>query len=123
MAKTVLDFPPEEWKQYTLPKKVITPEIQVRWEKAWKLIPKLAQLLREKYGATKVQVFGSVIKLEYYWPDSDIDLAAWGLKRGTYYDAVAEVAEYSNEFKIDLVNAETCRPWLRESIDEEGIDV
>ena len=95
MAKTALELTPEEWKQYKLPKKVVTPEIKERWEKAWKLIPKLATLLRDKYGANQVKVFGSAIKVEYYWPDSDIDLAVWGLKPGTYYDAAAAVDDLS----------------------------
>jgi uncharacterized protein len=123
MARTALELTHEEWKQYTVPQKVVTPEIQQRWEKAWRLIPELAALLRDKFGVTRIKVFGSAIKVDYYWPDSDIDLAVWGLAPGTYYDAAAVVDEYSDEFAVDLVNAETCRSWLRDSIDEEGIDV
>ena len=29
----------------------------------------------------------------------------------------------SEEFKVDLVNSNTCRAWILESIYEEGIDV
>lgn len=123
MAKTALELTPEEWKQYTLPKKVVTPEIRERWEKAWKLIPKLATMLRDQYGATQVKVFGSAIKVEYYWPDSDIDLAVWGLKPGTHYDAAAAVDEYSDEFKVDLVTPNSCRPGLKKAIEREAIDI
>ncbi|MEO0458474.1 MAG: hypothetical protein AAF152_18095 [Cyanobacteria bacterium P01_A01_bin.114] len=69
MAKTALDLTPEEWKQYTLPKRVVTPEVRERWEDAWKLIPELVKLLKEKFGATEVKVFGSAINEEYFWPD------------------------------------------------------
>ena len=61
MAKTALELSAEELKQFSLPQRSITPEIKARWEQAWELIPKLAKLLREEYGAEKIQVFGSAI--------------------------------------------------------------
>ncbi|MEM9164315.1 MAG: nucleotidyltransferase domain-containing protein [Cyanobacteria bacterium P01_F01_bin.4] len=123
MARTALDLTPEEWKQYTIPKRVVTPEVRARWERAWMLIPELVTLLREEFGATEVKVFGSAINVEYFWPDSDIDLAAWGIPPGSYYRAAGTVDEYSDEFRVDLVDPEKCRPGLRKAIDREGISI
>lgn len=123
MAKTALELTPEEWKQYTVPKRQVSAEVVAHWEKAWKLIPELKALLQEKFGATQIKVFGSAIKADYFSLDSDIDLAAWGIPSGQYYDAFLTVMNYSKDFKVDLVNPDTCRSWILESINEEGIEV
>ncbi|NEZ54951.1 nucleotidyltransferase family protein [Adonisia turfae] len=123
MAKTALELTPEEWKQYTVPKRQVSAEVIARWEKAWELIPELTALLRNRFGATQVKVFGSAIKADYFSLDSDIDLVAWGIPSEQYYDAFLAVMDYSEEFKVDLVNPGTCRPWIMESIEEEGIEV
>lgn len=123
MAKTALELTPEEWKRYTVPKKQVSAEVIARWEKAWKLIPELTALLRDKFDATQIKVFGSAIKADYFSLDSDIDLAVWNIPKGKYYDAFLAVMDYSKDFKVDLVNPDTCQSWILESIDEEGIEV
>ena len=123
MAKTALELTPEEWKRYTVPKRQVPAEVMQRWEKAWKLLPKLTTLLRDRFGATQIKVFGSAIKADYFSLDSDIDLAAWGIPKSKYYEAFSAVMDCSEEFKVDLVNPNTCRPWILESIAEEGIEV
>ena len=123
MAKTALELTPEEWKRYTVPKRQVSAEVMARWEKAWgELIPELTKLLRDRFGASQVKVFGSVMKADYFSLDSDIDLGAWGIPSNQYYDAFLALMDYSEEFKVDLVNPNTCRPWIMESIEEEGID-
>lgn len=123
MAKTALELSPEEWKQFSLPQRSITPEIKARWEQAWELIPKLAKLLREEYGAEKVQVFGSAIKLDYFSMTSDIDLAVWGMSANQYFLAATAADEFDEAFRVDVVDVKFCRPSLLKVIEEEGIDV
>ncbi|ESA35045.1 dna polymerase iii subunit beta [Leptolyngbya sp. Heron Island J] len=122
MAKTALELSPEEWKQFSLPQRSITPEIKARWEQAWELIPKLAKLLREEYKAEKVQVFGSAIKLEYFSMTSDIDLAVWGMPANQYFLAATAAAEFDEAFSVDVVDVKSCRPSLLEVIETEGIN-
>ena len=88
MAKTALELTPEEWKRYTVPKRQVSAEVMQRWEKAWKLIPKLTTLLRDRFSATQIKVFGSAIKVDYYSLDSVIDLATWEIHKGKYYEAL-----------------------------------
>lgn len=123
MAKTALELSPEEWKQFSLPQRSITPEIKVRWEQAWELMPKLAQLLREKYGAEKVQVFGSAIELKYFSMTSDIDLAVWGMPASQYFLAATAADEFDEAFRVDVVDVRFCRPSLLKVIQAEGIDL
>lgn len=123
MAKTALELSPEDWKQFSLPKRSVTPEIKARWEKAWELIPKLSKLLRDEYGAEKVQVFGSAIKLEYFSITSDIDLAVWGIPANRYFLAATAADEFDEAFSVDVVDVRFCRLSLLKVIEAEGIDV
>jgi len=129
MAKTALDLTPEERRKYRL---VPAPErqeidrdrgVELRWEEAWDLVKTAAGLLRKKFGATRVAVFGSLVHEEGFGRWSDIDLAAWGIPPEQFYSAVARVTSLSSSFKVDLVDIEECRPTLRKLIEQEGIEI
>jgi uncharacterized protein len=89
MVKTALELSPTEWKQYPLPQQSITPEVQARWNKAWELIPELARMLRDEFGATKIKVFGSAISVDYFSDGSDIDIAAWDIPIAQYLSSMS----------------------------------
>jgi len=55
-------------------------------------------------GADKVIDFGSLANQET------------GIPIDRFYAAVAEVADLSSQFKIDLVDPETCKPVVRDAI-------
>jgi len=90
---------------------------------AWEVARRAARLLREKYEATRVVLFGSLAHEAWFTPDSDIDLAAWGIPAERFYRAVAEVTGMSPIFKIDLVDGETCRASLRAVLEREGVEL
>jgi uncharacterized protein len=123
MVKTALELSPTEWKQYSLPRRSITPEVQARWNEAWQLIPELARMLREEFGATKIKVFGSAVSADYFSEESDIDIAAWGIPIAQYLSAVLAVNEFHDNFKVDLLDPSLCRMVLRQKIEKEGIEV
>jgi uncharacterized protein len=123
MTKTALELSPTEWKNYSLPPRSITPEVQARWEKAWQLIPELARTLREDFGATKVKVFGSAVRVDYFSEESDIDVAVWDIPIDQYLSAVLVMNEFHPDFKVDLLDPILCNLSLRKKIDEEGIEV
>lgn len=80
----------------------------------------IAKELYETYGASKVVLFGSLARDEFY-SRSDIDLAVWGIAPAVFYRAVAFVTGYSDTWTVDLVDAEDCSEALRHNIDEEGV--
>ncbi len=123
MTKTALELTPLEWKNYSLPQRSIEPEVRVRWKEAWRLIPELARLLREEFGATQILVFGSAVNADYFSAESDIDIAAWGIPIAQYLSAVLAVNEFHDDFKVDLLDPTLCRLTLQERIEEEGIEV
>lgn len=93
---------------------------QRRWEKAWEVARMAAALLKSRYHATRVVVFGSLTEAERFHPWSDVDLAVWGIAPEDYFEAVAQVLDVGGEIKVDLVLGARCKPCLREAI-EQGI--
>ena len=88
-----------------------------------KLACEAAHVLREKFGAEKVILFGTLAQDEWFSPWSDIDLAAWGIVPESFYSAVAFVTGLSSSFKVDLVDIKECRPALKKVIEGEGIEI
>ncbi|MCA2625919.1 MAG: nucleotidyltransferase domain-containing protein, partial [Microcystis sp. M20BS1] len=52
-------------------------EMKQRQQAGLKIAQKCASLLKEKYGVTKVVLFGSLLNYEEITPHSDLDLAVW----------------------------------------------
>ena len=123
MTKTALELSPLEWKKYSLPQQLVEPEVRVRLKEAWRLIPELARLLREEFGATQILVFGSAVSADYFSEESDIDIAAWGTPIAQYLSAVLAVNEFHDDFKVDLSDPTLCCSTLQKRIKEEGIEV
>jgi predicted nucleotidyltransferase len=123
MVRTALTLSTEEWRAYHPELQSDESVVRVRWEKAWKMARTAAQLLRERFGATRVVAFGSLTHRTWFTSWSDIDLAAWGIPPDTFYRAVALVTGLSPEFEIDLVAIEDCRASLWQVIVREGVEL
>ncbi len=94
-----------------------------RRARAWEVARQAASFLTREFGAARVIVFGSLAHGRQFTEQSDIDLAAVGLRAEDYLIAVARLQDLSTEFSIDLVAWERCRPELRAIIDAEGIEI
>jgi uncharacterized protein len=129
VSKTALDLTAEEKVLYQ-PVQAIerrqkqTGEMmQTRWDQMQQLAQLAAQILKEEYGAKRVVLFGSGIQPTALTQWSDIDLAAWGLPAQRYFAAVAAVTSLSEEFRIDLIDPESCSQSLLMTIERDGIDL
>ncbi len=80
-----------------------------------------ASLLRKEFDAKNVVLVGSLAIRENFTLWSDIDLAVFGVPADRFYAAVAAITGISANFKIDLIDAETCKVSLRDAIDRDGI--
>ena len=123
MARTALDLTAEELRSYRPGRKPNKWQVAERWEQAWELARTAAHLLCERFGATRVVAFGSLAHRDWFSPWSDIDLAAWGIPADQFYKAVAVVTGISQDFHVDLVDPESCRLSVQQSIEREGIDL
>ena len=104
-----------------LREKTLREEMDTRKAHAWEVARSAAKLLTDQFHASHVVVFGSLVHELWFSPTSDIDLAAWGIATEDYFVAVAQLQEISENFKIDLIAMEHCKPQLREVIEREGM--
>lgn len=129
MGKTALELTPTEWQAYHPGTSTEgdpgdeTTTSAVRQEQARQLARQAAQLLRDKFQARRVVLFGSLAHPSDFNRWSDIDLAAWGIPPDRFYAAVAAVTGLSPDFKIDLIDPDTCRPGLKSAVEREGVDL
>lgn len=123
MGKTALELSKKEWQAYRPGSRIVEEPNQDRLDRAWDVARTAADLLRERFGATRIVAFGSLAHDEWFTRWSDIDLAAWGIAPDAFFRAVAAVTGLSAEFKVDLVDPHDCRPELRRAIEREGVVV
>jgi predicted nucleotidyltransferase len=98
-------------------------QLSLRYERAWIFARKAADMLKKEFGAERVRVFGSLLRKELFHPNSDIDLAVWGIKEKEYFRAVSRVLDLDSEITADLVMADDAKPSLYERIETEGIEI
>ena len=125
---TALEMSSEEWKKFKPTKKIAARGGQSgllakRQAKALELAKKVSFILRQRYGAKRVVVFGSLAMRKAFTPCSDIDLAAWGIAPDEFFSAVATVTGLSPDFKIDLVEPNTCSDAIKNSIQKHGMEI
>jgi uncharacterized protein len=99
------------------------PEINARKDRAWELARQAASLLREKYNARRVVVFGSLIHEGCFNNWSDVDIAAWGIPANLTLRAMGAVLELDQQQEVNLVDVNTCIPSLLAIIEQEGQDL
>lgn len=95
--------------------------LEERRRLAWETARKAAALLKERYGATRVLLFGSLARNDPLSPHSDVDLLAWGLDERAYYRIVAQLQDLTPGIPVDLVRAEEASPKLLAQAETEGI--
>ncbi len=123
MPKTALELDARELQRYS-PASQIKPAVSdERTARARALAHEAAALLRKQFQASRVVLFGSLAHGLWFTPWSDIDLAAWGIPPGRFYEAVAAVTDLDWHWTVNLVDAATASPDLRYAIEEEGIEL
>lgn len=127
--KTVLELTPEE-KQTYRPLRFIEEresvrnrELDFRLRNAQDIAQIAAMLLKAKFGARRVLLFGSVVRASAFTRWSDIDLAVSGIAANEFYFAVAAISGLSPDFRIDLVDYDACDASLRLYIERDGAEL
>lgn len=128
MPKTAADLTPEEIDAYRAAWHRRWAEEAARrarrQEQAWAVARVAARLLKERFGARRVRVFGS-LPTPWFRERSDIDLAVEGIPSERIREAEAALMELAPDFRVDLVPLEELRdaPRLLRRIEEEGVDL
>ena len=129
MARTIKEIDSHELSSYhpwaTMERHREDPEVFKRKEGAWKLARVVAEMLKRRYGATRVVVFGSLTSKTGFTPWSDIDLAAWGIAPEDYYLAAGTAMDIGLEegTKVDVIDPGDCGPQFLLDIEQEGVEL
>ncbi len=92
-------------------------------QRAWAVAHRLATVLYQDYGASKVAVFGSLAERERFTKYSDIDIVVWGVSYNRCLDALWGTEDLGSEFKIDITNFKTINRSFRERILSQAIPI
>lgn len=79
--------------------------------------------MRERFHATRVVAFGSLVHEHRFHEWSDIDLAAWGIPPEETFRAIGAVMDLDSTFEVNLADVNTCQPSLLAVIEREGMDL
>ena len=129
MAKTVSELSTEELRAYrpwlSMERHRKDPEVSRRRDDAWRVARLAAEMLKKRFGATRVVVFGSLSRESTFTPWSDIDLGVWGIAPENYYSAAGAAMDtgLENGIRVDVVDLADCGPQFSVNIEKEGIDL
>ena len=74
-----------------------------RRDRAMLISCRIGDLLKKKYGARRVVLFGSLAHKAWFTPRSDIDICAEGIPVDRFFQAESEIQEISGGFKLILL--------------------
>ena len=97
--------------------------LRVRRQHAWVLAQQAAHLLKTRFNADQVVLFGSLAHGDGFNRWSDVDIAAWGLRPEDTWRALGAVMDLDPDIEVNLVDIACCRPSLRAVIEREGIEL
>ncbi len=124
---TALDLPKERLQEYidALRKRPTPKQTLEQLEERELLLEQArsaAQMLKKKYAAERVFLFGSLAHQAWFASDSDIDLAVIGIEDGIWR-AGADVELFFSGRRVDLVDWEMASESMKRTIERKGIEL
>lgn len=127
MAKTAIQLTAEDMARYrAAAQRRAEQERQMylrRAEQAREVARAAAKLLKEKFGARRVILFGSLARGDHFHRRSDIDLAVGGIKPQEFWRAWSALDSLGLKFEIDMIDIETAPAALCRQIKQEGVEI
>lgn len=93
--------------------------LEDRRKEAWEKARAVATMLKERFSAEQVVLYGSLARGDFQ-EGSDIDLLVEGM-RGSYWDMYVAAEECAAPFEVNVVCREDARPALIEAAMKEGV--
>lgn len=126
---TALELTREGWKSYLeaarrrpAPPELTPAERRAR-ERLLERIREAAAVVKARFGARRVMLFGSLAHAAWFMADSDVDLAVEGLVGDDYWQAWRLVEEIIGDRPVDLIEIEMVGESLRRAIQRYGIEL
>lgn len=86
-------------------------------------VRQVAAILKTRFGAQRVILFGSLAEADWFTPDSDVDLAVAGLAPDVYWQAWRMAEEIIHDRPVDLIEIETAKASLVQAIQKYGLEL
>ncbi|PIX16073.1 nucleotidyltransferase domain-containing protein [Candidatus Desantisbacteria bacterium CG_4_8_14_3_um_filter_40_12] len=94
--------------------------LEIRYANAWETARKAAHILKNEYSADEVILFGSLLHKQFFSLTSDIDVAVSGIPCDKFFQALYAVG-FLSDIRVEMVDIEECRDYIKEIIKKEGI--
>jgi predicted nucleotidyltransferase len=126
---TVLELTPEARERYLKaarrrsPPPELTPNERAERERLLERIRETSAVLKTRFGARRVILFGSLAHGAWFTSDSDVDVAVEGLEGDAYWGAWRLLEEMIGDRTVDLVSLETATASLRRAIQRYGVEL
>ena len=126
---TALELRREDWRRYkkgldrrSAPRR-LTPEEQREMNRLLARARELAKMLKRQFGVRKVVIFGSLARMSWFTPGSDVDLAVEGLETREYWRAWKLAEDIIADRPVDFVQIESVSDSLKRAIDQYGVEL
>ena len=129
MGKTVREYSSEELMRYNPRKNLEKYQKDLRVIKkganGWNIVQAASKVLKNKYGATQVILFGSLVKGTRFTPWSDVDLSVSGLSPQAIIRPPGEIMDMgmAKGIRIDVLDPVDCLKIMRNRIRQEGVEL
>ncbi|MFN0070731.1 MAG: nucleotidyltransferase family protein, partial [Chloroflexota bacterium] len=80
-------------------------------------------ILRERFNAHRVLLFGSLVHSGCFTDASDVDVAAEGLDPGDTLLAMDTLHRLDSAIPVNLVDMGACSTSMRDCIEREGVEM
>jgi len=126
---TALELTREGWKPYVegarrrLLGSQLDPAAQTKRDRLMERIRKAATILKTRFGARRVLLFGSLAQPLWFRENSDVDLAVEGVRVQDYWAAWQAVEEVIGDRSVDFIEMETAGKSLRQVIQNYGLEL
>jgi len=126
---TALELTREGWQPYLQgaqrrsPAPLTAVSVQRERERILGLVREAAEVLKSRFKVRRVILFGSLARIEWFYPQSDVDLAVEGLTGDDYWDAWRVVEEIITDRPVDLVDVETASRSMLDAIERYGTEL
>jgi predicted nucleotidyltransferase len=126
---TALELKRDDWPRYkrgldkrSTPRRLTTQEKRER-DRLLGRARELANILKSQFGVRKVVLFGSLARMSWFSPDSDVDLAVEGLETRKYWQAWKLAEDIIADRQVDFVEIESVSASLKRAIDRYGVEL
>jgi predicted nucleotidyltransferase len=126
---TALELTRDGWKPYLegarrhLADFQVEPFVQRERERLIEKVRQAAAILKRRFGARRVLLFGSLAHPPWFRADSDVDLAVEGLRAKDYWTAWQTVEDFIKDRPVDFIEIEAAGRSLQQAIRHYGVEL